>query len=86
MVDGLRAQHPSSATVVIAPSTAYVGVGDALIDKLKAPDVIHVISKYTGGRGGGRAHFASGSIPDPSKIPSTTTLVDLFTDYWNNQK
>ena len=86
MVDGLRAQHPSSATVVIAPSTAYVGVGDALIDKLKAPDVIRVISKYTGGRGGGRAHFASGSIPDPSKIPSTTTLVDLFTDYWNNQK
>jgi alanyl-tRNA synthetase len=86
MVDGLRAQHPSSATVVIAPSTAYVGVGDALIDKLKAPDVIRVISSYTGGRGGGRAHFASGSIPDPSKTPSTTTLVDLFTDYWNNPK
>jgi alanyl-tRNA synthetase len=82
MVDGLRAQHPSSATVVIAPSTAYVGVGDALIEKLKAPEVIKVISKYTGGRGGGRPHFASGSIPDPSKIPSSTTLVDLFTDYW----
>ena len=86
MVDGLRAQHPRSATVVIAPSTAYVGVGDALIDKLKAPEVITVISRYTGGRGGGRPHFASGSIPDPSKIPSTATLVDLFTDYWNNQK
>ena len=82
MVDGLRAQHPGSATVVIAPSTAYVGVGDALIEKLKAPEVITVISKYTGGRGGGRPHFASGSIPDPSKIPSSTTLVDLFTDYW----
>ena len=86
MVDGLRAQHPRSATVVITPSTAYVGVGDALIEKLKAPEVISVISRYTGGRGGGRPHFASGSIPDPSKIPSTTTLVDLFTDYWNNQK
>ncbi|MGE5801657.1 MAG: alanine--tRNA ligase [Gemmatimonadota bacterium] len=82
MVDGLRAQHPGSATVVIAPATAYVGVGDALIEKLKAPEVINVISKYTGGRGGGRPHFASGSIPDPSKIPSSTTLVDLFTDYW----
>ena len=82
MVDGLRAQHPRSATVVIAPSTAYVGVGDGLIDKLKAPEVINVISKYTGGRGGGRPHFASGSIPDPSKTPSSTTLVDLFTDYW----
>ena len=82
MVDGLRAQHPQSATVVIAPSTAYVGVGDALIERLKAPEVITVISKYTGGRGGGRPHFASGSIPDPSKTPSSTTLVDLFTDYW----
>jgi alanyl-tRNA synthetase len=82
MVDGLRAQHPGSATVVIAPSTAYVGVGDALIPKLKAPEVINVISKYTGGRGGGRPHFASGSIPDPSKIPSSTTLVDLFSDFW----
>jgi alanyl-tRNA synthetase len=82
MVDGLRAQHPSSATVVIAPATAYVGVGDALIEKLKAPEVINVISKYTGGRGGGRPHFASGSIPDPAKIPSSTTLVELFTDYW----
>jgi len=82
MVDGLRAQHPKSATVVIAPSTAYVGVGDALIDKLNAPEVITVISKYTGGRGGGRPHFASGSIPDPSKTPSSAVLVDLFTDYW----
>jgi alanyl-tRNA synthetase len=82
MVDGLRAQHPKSATVVIAPATAYVGVGDALIDKLKAPEVITVISKYTGGRGGGRPHFASGSIPDPSKTPSSAVLVDLFTDYW----
>ena len=82
MVDGLRAQHPGSATVVIAPSTAYVGVGDALLEKLKAPEVISVISKYTGGRGGGRPHFASGSIPDPAKVPSSATLVDLFTDYW----
>jgi alanyl-tRNA synthetase len=82
MVDGLRAQHPGSATVVIAPSTAYVGVGDALLEKLKAPEVINVISKYTGGRGGGRPHFASGSIPDPARVPSSTTLVDLFTDYW----
>src|SRR5258705_5373042 len=53
MVDGLRAQHPRSATVVIAPSTAYVGVGDALIDKLKAPEVISVISRYTGESGRG---------------------------------
>jgi alanyl-tRNA synthetase len=82
MVDGLRAQHPSSATVVIAGSTAYVGVGDALLEKLKAPDAIKLISTYTGGRGGGRPHFASGSIPDPSKTPSSATLVDLFTDYW----
>jgi alanyl-tRNA synthetase len=82
MVDGLRVQHPASATVVIAPATAYVGVGDSLVGKLKAPEAIQLISSYTGGRGGGRPHFASGSIPDPSKVPSRSTLVALFTDYW----
>ncbi|HXM37865.1 MAG TPA: alanine--tRNA ligase [Gemmatimonadales bacterium] len=85
MVDGFRAQHPSSATVVLSPSAAYVGVPDALLATVKAPEVVQVISAYTGGRGGGRPHFASGSIPDPSKIPSTTTLVELFTDYWANK-
>ena len=86
MIDGLRVQHPSSATVVITPSAAYVGVPDALIPKFKAPEAITVITDYTGGRGGGRPHFASGSIPDASKIPSKTTLVELFTDYWTNKK
>jgi alanyl-tRNA synthetase len=82
MIDGLRAQHPSSASVVVSGSTVYVGVGDALVGRLKAPDAIHLISSSTGGRGGGRPHFASGSIPDPSRAPSATTLVNLFTDYW----
>jgi len=81
MIDGYKVQHPSSATVVLSPSAAYVGVPDALLPTVKAPEFIQVISTYTGGRGGGRPHFASGSIPDPSKIPSTTTLVELFTDY-----
>ncbi|MGH7520154.1 MAG: DHHA1 domain-containing protein [Gemmatimonadales bacterium] len=85
MVDGLRAQHPSKATVVVAPSTVYVGVGDALVGRLKASEAIQLISSSTGGRGGGRPHFASGSIPDPSKTPSTTTLVSLFTDYWKSK-
>src|SRR5256714_784884 len=52
MIDGLRVQHPSSATVVITPSAAYVGVPDALIPKFKAPEAINVITDYTGGRGG----------------------------------
>jgi alanyl-tRNA synthetase len=82
MVDGFRVQHPSSATVVLSPSAAYVGVPDSLLTTVKAPEFMQVISTYTGGRGGGRPHFASGSIPDPSRIPSTTTLVELFTDYW----
>ncbi len=81
MIDGFRVQHPSSATVVIAPSTAYVGIPDALLPKVKAPEFMEFISNYTGGRGGGRPHLASGSIPDPSKIPSTTTIVELWSEY-----
>src|SRR3989441_680671 len=74
MMDGFRAQHPSSVTIVWAPSANYVGVPDALLPQVKAPEIQSVISSYTGGRGGGRPHFASGSIPDPSRIPSNAKL------------
>ena len=81
MMDGFRAQHPSSVTIVWAPSANYVGVPDALLPQVKAPEIQSVISSYTGGRGGGRPHFASGSIPDPSKIPSNAKLVELLKDF-----
>src|SRR6059036_3684781 len=80
MMDGFRAQHPSSVTIVWAPTANYVGVPDALLPRVKAPEIQNVISSYTGGRGGGRPHFASGSIPDPSRIPSNATLVELLKD------
>jgi alanyl-tRNA synthetase len=85
MIDGLRVQHPSSATVVIAPSTAYVAIPDGLLSAAKAPEFMQLISDYTGGRGGGRPHLASGSIPDPSKTPSATTLTDLWSQYWSKK-
>jgi alanyl-tRNA synthetase len=80
MMDGFRAQHPSTVTIVWAPTANYVGVPDALLPRVKAPEIQSVISSYTGGRGGGRPHFASGSIPDPSRIPSNATLVELLQD------
>src|SRR5712664_1307118 len=80
MMDGFRAQHPSTVTIVWAPTANYVGVPDALLPRVKAPEIQSVISSYTGGRGGGRPHFASGSIPDPSRIPSNATLVELLKD------
>src|SRR5712664_772232 len=80
MMDGFRAQHPSTVTIVCAPTANYVGVPDALLPRVKAPEIQSVISSYTGGRGGGRPHFASGSIPDPSRIPSNATLVELLKD------
>src|SRR5712671_1172072 len=85
MIDGLRVEHPSSATVVIAPSTAYVAIPDGLLASAKAPEFMQLISDYTGGRGGGRPHLASGSIPDPSKTPSTTTLTELWSKYWSQK-
>ncbi|HLQ59851.1 MAG TPA: alanine--tRNA ligase, partial [Gemmatimonadales bacterium] len=80
MMDGFRAQHPGTVTIVWAPTANYVGVPDALLPRVKAPEIQSVISSYTGGRGGGRPHFASGSIPDPSRIPSNATLVELLKD------
>jgi alanyl-tRNA synthetase len=68
------------------PSSVYVGVGDSLLGQgLKAGDLVQFISSSTGGRGGGRPHFASGSIGDPTKVSSNSTLVDMMTSYFEKK-
>jgi len=85
MMDAFRVSHPSSVSVIVSgaqPSSVYVGVGDSLLGQgLKAGELVQFISSSTGGRGGGRPHFASGSIGDPTKVSSHSTLVDMVTTY-----
>ena len=92
-MDSLRTKHPSAVSVILSgtptmPSTVYVGVGDELRkhQDLKAGNIVEFISSSTGGRGGGRPHFASGSIGDPTKISSDSTFVQMLTTYFEKKK
>ena len=89
MMDAFRVSHPSSVSVIVSgalPSSVHVGVGDSLLGQgLKAGDLVRFIAASTGGRGGGRPHFASGSIGDPTKVSSNSTLVDMVTSYFEKK-
>jgi len=86
MSDAFTLSHPAGVSVVVSgsaakPSTAVtVGIGNDLQRRglLQANELVQFIASATGGRGGGRPHFASGSIGDPAKISSMATLVDMM--------
>ena len=87
MMDSFRMSHPSAVSIIVSgmstSPSVHVGVADSLIQKgLKAGDIVQIISSSTGGKGGGRPHFASGSIGDPAKVDSTLSqLPQLLGDY-----
>jgi alanyl-tRNA synthetase len=87
MMDSFRMSHPSAVSIIVSgasiPSGIHVGVADSLIEKgVKAGDIVQIITSSTGGKGGGRAHFASGSIGDPARLDSTLKqLPQLLGDY-----
>jgi alanyl-tRNA synthetase len=63
MVDAFRARTKSGVLVVIAGGERpgiHVGVTDDLVGRgVTAPDLVNRLAALTGGRGGGRPHFAS---------------------------
>ncbi|HWO88726.1 MAG TPA: alanine--tRNA ligase [Gemmatimonadales bacterium] len=65
MVDAFRAGTRSGVAVIFATGERpgiHVGVTDDLVARgVNAPEVLNRIAAITGGRGGGRPHFASGS-------------------------
>ncbi len=67
-MDAQRAQH--SRNSVFFGSTGavvYVAVTDDLVERgFNAGDLVKLITE---GRGGGRAHFASGSLADANQVP-----------------
>ncbi len=54
----------------------FVGVTDDLLSRgLRAGDLVREIAAVSGGKGGGRPHFASGGIGDPAKLAETRSRV-----------
>ncbi|MCH9014959.1 MAG: alanine--tRNA ligase [Gemmatimonadetes bacterium] len=73
MIDSFRDKSAKAILVVFAAGDRpgiHVGVTDDLIaNGVKAGVIVDRIASLAGGRGGGRPHFASAGVSDPSKVP-----------------
>ena len=73
MADAFRAQ-PGSGVLVVVTTGERAGIHVAVTDDLVArgvvaPDLVNRLAALSGGRGGGRPHFASAGAGDASKLP-----------------
>jgi alanyl-tRNA synthetase len=72
MVDAFRQRTKSGVLVVVAKGERagiHVGVTDDLVAKgIRAPDLVNRVAAVSGGKGGGRPHFASAGAGDITKL------------------
>jgi len=72
LMDGFRAKHKGAISVLFTTGDRagiHVAVTDDLVTKgVKAGDIANAIAATTGGKGGGRPHFASAGVGDVSKL------------------
>jgi alanyl-tRNA synthetase len=75
MMDTFRGQHRNAIAVLTTGGERpgiHVAVTDDLIARgVKAGDLVNHVAGLSGGKGGGRPHFASGSTGDPEKFRET---------------
>ncbi len=72
IMDGFRAQHKRAISVLFTKGERagiHVAVTDDLVSKgVKAGEIANAIASTTGGKGGGRPHFASAGVGDVTKL------------------
>jgi alanyl-tRNA synthetase len=72
MVDAFRSQTKSGVLVIVATGERpgiHVGVTDDLVARgVVAPDLANRLAALSGGKGGGRPHFASAGAGDPARL------------------
>ncbi|HET8712197.1 MAG TPA: alanine--tRNA ligase [Gemmatimonadales bacterium] len=75
IMDGFRARHKQAISVLFTTGQRagiHVAVTDDLVSKgVKAGDIANAIATRTGGKGGGRPHFASAGVGDVTLLSST---------------
>ncbi len=71
-MDAFRANHARAISVLFTNgehSGIHVAVTDDLVSQgAKAGEIANAIAAVSGGRGGGRPHFASAGAGDPAKL------------------
>ncbi len=72
LMDGFRAKHKRGISVLFTTghrAGIHVAVTDDLVSKgVTAGNIATAIAAMTGGKGGGRPHFASAGVGDPAKL------------------
>src|SRR6267378_839348 len=86
IMDGFRANHKRAISVLFTTGERagiHVAVTDDLVSKgVKAGDIANAIAKATGGKGGGRPHFASAGVGDPTKLSEARARTpDIVRDF-----
>ncbi|MDH5805531.1 MAG: DHHA1 domain-containing protein, partial [Gemmatimonadota bacterium] len=73
LMDTFREQNKNSVSVLFTAGErpgVHVAVTDDLVARgIKAGDIVKRIAEVSGGKGGGRPHFASAGAGDPAKLP-----------------
>jgi len=73
LMDAFRAQHKRAISVLFTNGERpgiHVAVTDDLVSEgVKAGEIAGAIAAVSGGKGGGRPHFASAGAGDPAKLP-----------------
>jgi len=72
IMDGFRGKHKRAISVLFTTGERagiHVAVTDDLVSKgIKAGEIANAIAATTGGKGGGRPHFASAGVGDVNKL------------------
>jgi len=72
VMDAFRASHKRAISVLVTNGEragVHVGVTDDLVQRgVKAGEIANAIAAVSGGKGGGRPHFASAGAGDPAKL------------------
>jgi alanyl-tRNA synthetase len=75
VMDAFRAGHRRAVSVLFTNGERpgiHVGVTDDLVAQgVKAGDIVAALAAVSGGKGGGRPHFASAGAGDPAKLGET---------------
>jgi alanyl-tRNA synthetase len=86
LADRFRAGKRSAALVLFGSTgqgAIHVALTDDLVQRgLRAGDLLNRIAAVSGGRGGGRPAFASGSVGDPARLPAAREATPRLVREW----
>jgi alanyl-tRNA synthetase len=86
MVDGFRESKRNAVLVLFGSAgggSIYVALTDDLVSAgLKAGDLVNRIAALSGGRGGGRPHFAQAGAGNPERLPASRAATPELVTAW----